>query len=174
MISEELCLLDFHVSRAAVTAFLKGEGILRSLSESQILSHAAGRQKHNTRGKGKRRPGAGHHTKYDRVCEHCNSNYKASSSNQKWCDVCTPDNGSTNRMRLYGISKADFDLLLAKQNGTCALCPRFEKLVVDHDHATNSVRGLLCYRCNIALGAIDSDKSWSKNAEEYIRLPRPP
>jgi len=40
--------------------------------------------------------------------------------------------------------------------GKCAICGVRKKLVVDHDHRTEKVRGLLCYRCNIAVGYIES------------------
>ncbi len=39
-------------------------------------------------------------------------------------------------------------LLQQWQCGRCATCGRENPLVVDHDHVTTLVRGLLCYRCN--------------------------
>lgn len=60
-------------------------------------------------------------------------------------------------MRRYGITLAEWDALLERQGGHCAFCPatvgfRGGRLLVDHDHETGAVRGLLCYRCNTALG----------------------
>lgn len=52
----------------------------------------------------------------------------------------------------YGISKEDFDALLEKQGGKCAICHREERLAVDHNHESGHVRGLLCWRCNVGLG----------------------
>lgn len=45
------------------------------------------------------------------------------------------------------------DGLIQKHGNRCALCqkPRHEfkkNLSVDHNHRTNKIRGLLCYRCN--------------------------
>lgn len=60
--------------------------------------------------------------------------------------------------RQWGIPMAEYDRMLAAQDGHCFFCTRTaadEKsrhLVVDHDHATGAVRGLLCYGCNISLG----------------------
>jgi len=35
----------------------------------------------------------------------------------------------------------------------CDICGRTGiKMVVDHDHKTGKIRGLLCYNCNLAIG----------------------
>lgn len=38
------------------------------------------------------------------------------------------------------------------QNGRCAICGIEDKLVVDHNHQTGELRGLLCQHCNKLLG----------------------
>lgn len=66
----------------------------------------------------------------------------------------------------YGLSIEDYNAMLAAQEGRCAVCRLAgltEKpdlcaaegkkgLCVDHDHTTNRVRGLLCWRHNFAIG----------------------
>ena len=42
--------------------------------------------------------------------------------------------------------------MLAEQGGVCAICREAPAEHVDHDHATERVRGLLCFNCNGALG----------------------
>jgi len=42
------------------------------------------------------------------------------------------------------------------------------KLVVDHDHKTNEVRGLLCHNCNRALGLLQDDVGNLQKAIEYL------
>jgi hypothetical protein len=53
--------------------------------------------------------------------------------------------------KTYGITGDDYDALLKRQGGKCAICrarPKSKRLAVDHNHATGAVRGLLCSRCN--------------------------
>lgn len=81
----------------------------------------------------------------------------------------------------FGISADQFDELLASQGGVCAICreePDAEiNLHVDHDHrccATdltcgNCIRGLLCYRCNSALGFLRESPVIAAAAVEYLR-----
>lgn len=54
----------------------------------------------------------------------------------------------------YGLTIEDFDRMMVEQDGKCALCLRAVdyRLFVDHDHETGRVRGLLCSKCNGALG----------------------
>lgn len=53
--------------------------------------------------------------------------------------------------KTYGLASSDYDALLKRQGGKCAICrarPKSKRLAVDHDHKTGAVRGLLCSRCN--------------------------
>lgn len=53
--------------------------------------------------------------------------------------------------KTYGITGDDYEALLKRQGGKCAICrarPKSKRLAVDHDHKTGAVRGLLCSRCN--------------------------
>lgn len=73
--------------------------------------------------------------------------------------------------RTFGISQADYDALLAKQGGGCAICgkpPAKIALHVDHDHETGEIRGLLCVGCNNALGQFHDDSRLLTRAICYI------
>lgn len=53
--------------------------------------------------------------------------------------------------KTYGLTSEQYDALLERQGGRCAICrahPKSKRLAVDHDHGTGEVRGLLCSRCN--------------------------
>ena len=89
-------------------------------------------------------------------------------------------NRAVNLRRWYGISVEEYDALLKAQGGMCAICKRPETrrigpeggtrpLSVDHDHETNAVRGLLCSRCNSALGMLDEDPGLLAAAVAYLK-----
>jgi hypothetical protein len=70
------------------------------------------------------------------------------------------------RKKNYGISQKEYDVLLLSQGGKCAVCGKensgqmrngvYCQMLVDHDHETGKVRGLLCHDCNCALGWLES------------------
>lgn len=83
----------------------------------------------------------------------------------------------------FGLSLEDYDRMLAEQGGTCAICPATEAggrhntfFAVDHDHACcpgkgscgKCVRGLLCAKCNFALGQFDDDPDRLMAAVAYL------
>lgn len=74
----------------------------------------------------------------------------------------------------YGITLEAYGALLADQGGVCRLCGTPEKdarhgvLDVDHDHETGQIRGLLCHRCNWALGIMRDDLTWLRAAVAYL------
>lgn len=73
----------------------------------------------------------------------------------------------------YGITIEDYSLLYNKQEGCCKLCGnKEEKLVVDHDHLTNMVRGLLCHNCNIGLGHFKDNDAVLSKAITYLESSR--
>jgi Recombination endonuclease VII len=81
----------------------------------------------------------------------------------------------TAQLRRYGISPAEYDALLEKQGGACAICRKRSKgrLCVDHCHVTGMVRGLLCNECNGALGYLKDDQASLVAALAYLgALPR--
>lgn len=80
----------------------------------------------------------------------------------------------SHRKRLYGITSADFDALILKQNNQCAICgitfdDSTKKLTphIDHDHKTGRVRGVLCSSCNASLGHVEKEGFLAK-AIEYL------
>lgn len=76
-------------------------------------------------------------------------------------------------IRDYGITSADYDRMLTEQDGLCAVChqPPSEGvrwLHVDHCHDTGKVRGLLCQKCNVALGMLRESPEIVRSLLAYI------
>lgn len=66
------------------------------------------------------------------------------------------------KLKRHGVADHLIPAILAEQeNGRCHACDRpaaeVGRLHVDHDHATNEYRGLLCKPCNTALGLVEDD-----------------
>ena len=110
---------------------------------------------------------------------------KHKNGRQSSCRVCD-NKGKINRYRLdggekvawnnrkyrYGITKDGFMKLKEKQFGLCIICceklPEDRKIHVDHDHYTGEVRGLLCPRCNLAVGIFENNKDLIGNIVDYL------
>lgn len=71
-------------------------------------------------------------------------------------------------MSRYSMTEDDYDELFDKQSGLCAICRTSGPLVVDHDHTTGQVRGLLCTPCNLALGNVNDCVSVLRAAADYL------
>lgn len=82
----------------------------------------------------------------------------------------------------FGITPDDYRRMFAAQEGRCAICGGEEnashkarkngekrRMAVDHCHATDKVRGLLCTNCNTALGALNDDLDLFAKAVAYIK-----
>mgnify|MGYP001562051975 CR=1 FL=1 len=74
----------------------------------------------------------------------------------------------------YDLSFEDYNVILEAQGGGCAICGARvgdslrRRLVVDHNHGTGKVRGLLCGRCNMAIGLFLDDKELLVAAVGYL------
>lgn len=60
--------------------------------------------------------------------------------------------------RRYGITQDEYDAMHNRQGGVCVICGATGRLVIDHDHTSGDVRGLLCDGCNVTLGRLNDDK----------------
>ena len=73
----------------------------------------------------------------------------------------------------FGLSYNQYKNILRKQNGVCAICgepePGHKRLSIDHDHTTNKVRGLLCSKCNPAIGLFKDDPELCISAANYLK-----
>lgn len=74
--------------------------------------------------------------------------------------------------RKYGITEHEFKMMLAEQDGRCAICmtPKPNKdWHVDHCHASGEVRGILCNLCNGGLGFFQDNTDALAMASIYLR-----
>jgi hypothetical protein len=71
----------------------------------------------------------------------------------------------------YGISVAIYEQMLEDQAGVCGICkeqPFSWRLDVDHNHETGEVRGLLCRKCNMAVGLINDSPEAAHRMELWL------
>lgn len=77
----------------------------------------------------------------------------------------------------YGITADEYEEILIKQAGLCAICRQPEKkqykgkitkLHVDHNHETEKIRQLLCHSCNMMIGYAKEDSEVLRKAADYI------
>ena len=73
-------------------------------------------------------------------------------------------------LRVYNLTLKKFEKMIEKQNNKCAICNVYmDKPFVDHCHKTGKVRGLLCHKCNTALGLFKDDLLIVKSAVKYLK-----
>lgn len=87
------------------------------------------------------------------------------------------------RKKRLGIEPHEYDALIDAQDGCCAICKGLcitktdtgiqKSLAVDHDHETGAVRGLLCARCNTAIGLLEDDPARIAAALAYLASHKP-
>lgn len=89
------------------------------------------------------------------------------------------DTRGYNLKRRFNISIDDYNHLFLKQKGRCAICKQAEKikdkkgnvkwLSVDHNHATDEIRGLLCNACNTGIGKLGDSVVTLESAIKYLK-----
>lgn len=80
------------------------------------------------------------------------------------------------RLRKYGVTPEQFQQLLDGQQGRCAICSaaqpggRDNAWHLDHNHTTRKVRGVLCHKCNVALGLFGDSAALLRAAVIYLEV----
>ena len=73
----------------------------------------------------------------------------------------------------YGITDIQYQEMSEAQNNTCAICNELDtqgyRLAIDHCHNTGKVRGLLCRKCNLAIGHLKDDIKLLESAINYLK-----
>ncbi len=76
----------------------------------------------------------------------------------------------TQQLRKRGLTLDQFHALMERQDFSCAICGEALDFrpTVDHCHATNRVRGLLCMNCNLGLGHFGDHPARLVSAAQYL------
>jgi len=72
-------------------------------------------------------------------------------------------------LKRYGLTVQQYNRIWWRQKGKCAVCGKKKRLVVDHNHKTGKVRGLLCDKCNSGLGLFDDNAKRLSQAINYLK-----
>lgn len=116
------------------------------------------------------------------LCEICLQYRRDKTKERKLLSLCNAGCGSTvttkskcEKCRIkhlaikFGLSVED--CLLLFKNNMCMICKTDWPLVIDHDHKTGKVRGVLCKQCNIALGGAKDNIDILSSLIEYLKSP---
>lgn len=73
----------------------------------------------------------------------------------------------------YGIPKGTYQYLSDLQGGKCGICEggpigNSNRLSLDHDKITKKHRGLLCFKCNSAIGLFQHSQELLEKAIKYL------
>ena len=74
--------------------------------------------------------------------------------------------------KYFGITEEEYTIMYHEQGGQCGICKNMidkRSFDVDHCHAYNLVRGLLCRRCNLAIGLFEDNVKFLQSAIDYIQ-----
>lgn len=122
----------------------------------------------------------------ERPCRNCHKwlsdaeFYTSERSRDGLMYVCRRCDRDLRLRRKFGITIDEYDSLLEKQGGVCAICerqPGEASLAVDHDHACcpgkakscgKCVRGLLCEDCNRGIGMFSDSIKSLRRAIDYL------
>lgn len=94
---------------------------------------------------------------------------KKANGLDSWCRECRSSYRSEIRRGNYRDMIDDETLKdVLASTFSCTICGDEDSLVVDHDHKTNKIRGLLCNRCNKGLGLFRDDPNLLEFARVYV------
>jgi hypothetical protein len=96
-------------------------------------------------------------------------NRSSTTGYNPYCSPCHAKRSAAHyAKRTYGLTLDDIAALVEAQGGSCAICETRPAVHVDHDHLSGSVRGVLCFPCNVALGHLKDDPLLFRKAIDYL------
>lgn len=72
--------------------------------------------------------------------------------------------------RVYGLTVLEYQSMVERQRGCCAICASKRRLFIDHEAGSNpvKVRGLLCVNCNTGIGKLAESPELLRRAAKYL------
>lgn len=121
-------------------------------------------------------------------CKLCDSRRKSAASKKKYLSLNDAEKKIYNKrkgLRRFKLTLEEYEIILKQQNFCCAICKNKEdiihdktkdirKLSVDHDHRSKKIRGLLCSRCNSAIGLFKESIEIMEAAILYLKTNNQP
>jgi hypothetical protein len=119
--------------------------------------------------------------KTTRTCVKCGEVFVPTLAAQKYCsgrcwvsvDKVKKQRAAASKIKIHADH---YKVLHELQNGKCAICGtesgsngRGDRLAVDHCHDSGNIRGLLCHRCNTALGLFKDKIENLELAVSYLK-----
>jgi len=102
-----------------------------------------------------------------------NNKEKLNKYKKQWAKD-NPEKRRKSRFKFrYGLSHEDYLKMWESQDGKCAICGKVFILpsdgCVDHNHDTKEIRGLLCNKCNFAIGLLNDDMELIEKVKMYLK-----
>ena len=104
------------------------------------------------------------HNRLRHGCPDCKAELTGTKRVQLW-RVRSPEKHFALALKQYDVTVEWYETKAAEQKGLCAMCGKPEarrrngkptRLAVDHNHKTGAARDLLCSRCNMIVGILES------------------
>jgi len=109
------------------------------------------------------------HTEKPATAEYFPLHNKKRNGLDSWCRACRSEYRNANCRGKFRNVITDVKLQEIKSSTTeCVICGTAGPLVVDHDHVTGQVRGMLCNHCNRGLGHFRDDPTLLEFAAQYL------
>ena len=93
-----------------------------------------------------------------RICKICGNEFISHCPKKYTCQECIKTKRDNTLYRRYGISPNEYEKLIESNDGLCPICNERKAFVVDHDHKTGDIRGVICNKCNLGLHYIENEK----------------
>lgn len=85
------------------------------------------------------------------------------------CKACMSEASTASR---YGMNVDELRAFRKEYGNRCGICETTKRTVIDHDHSTGKLRGLLCPNCNSAIGKLKESPLLFAAAQAYLEKNR--